>query len=366
MARPSAAGYLRAAAYRSVARATHQLGAGAAAYVATPALPTILTEVRAVIAAADPVATVRAKSAAAAATMPVVRAVGSGGGLAAGDGSAGRGGMRVEPAMSARKSSQKKQRRSREKEVGRALAAADAAAAASLGNGAIGGGSGGAQGCLAGGGVVRNGMMWTSAPEAAAEREAVCAALLCLAQLVLCCKGHLPLGGRLAVEGVLNQGLRLLARAAGTKGCGEEAGGGDRGGGGWSGACSRLEDPRVAREFLGLAHACLVTPLVSVFSACILFFDFWFAVTRATPQSCVVMYALSDTLRWLRVLCTEDLHGLSSSCPDRYSRGLGYLYPPPPRLIISSELSANVACIFYFALCQFSFPVRCAAPIIVF
>lgn len=146
----------------------------------------------------------------------------------------------------------------------RALSAADAAAAATAasGDGAVRGGSGGGSRAGGGGGRGRGavgggGGMWTGAA-AVAEREAVCASLWCLAQVVLCCKGHLPLGGRLAIEDVLHQGLEILAHSAGAKGGG--VGGGGAGGFGGS---ARLDDPRVAREFLGLAHACLLTPLVS-------------------------------------------------------------------------------------------------------
>ena len=54
MARSSAAGTLRAAGYRSVGRAMLQLGAGAAPYLATPALPALLEEIRAMIISSDP------------------------------------------------------------------------------------------------------------------------------------------------------------------------------------------------------------------------------------------------------------------------------------------------------------------------
>ena len=260
VARSSAAGTLRAAGYRSVARAMLQLGAGSAPYLATPALPALLEEVRAVIISSDP------SSATGSQGGEKTPARGEGGAAGSGAGSGGKGGMRIEPTMSARKSSQKKLRRSREKEMTRALSAADAAAAAraASGDGAVRGGSGG--GSRAGGGAAGGGGMWTGAA-AAAEREAVCASLWCLAQVVLCCKGHLPLGGRLAVEDVLHQGLEILAHPAAAKGGGggggQGFGDGGAGGFGGSGSCSRLDDPPVAREFLGLAHACLVTPLVS-------------------------------------------------------------------------------------------------------
>lgn len=251
IARPSAAGSLRAAGYRSVSRAILQFGESAAPHLATPALPALLAEVRAVVAASDP----RASEAGGG---------GSGGGGGAADvvtapgttSGGGKRGMGIEPAMSARKSSQKKQRRSREKEVGRALAAADAAATATAAGNSVAVGGGG-------------GMVWTGAA-ALAEQEAVCAGLSCLSQLVVCCKGHLPLGGRLAVEDVLHRGLELLAHAGvgGSKGSSGEgsapnAGGGGRiGGAGVGRGCLRLEDPQVAREFFGLAQACLMTPLV--------------------------------------------------------------------------------------------------------
>lgn len=246
MARPSAAGSLRASGYRSIAMAILQLGPGATSYLATPALPTLLAEVRAVVAASDPTATAASGAAGSGVTVP------SEGVVRSNIGGAGTGGMRIEPAMSARKSSQKKQRRSREKEVGRALAAADAAidaAATSLGS------SGGVRGASGGGGV---GVTWTGVA-ALAEREAVCSGLVCLAQLVLCCKGHMPLGGRLAVENVVYQGLVLLVRAVGVNSCRDGVRGGSEG----SRGLSRLENPRVVQNFLGLAHACLVTPLVS-------------------------------------------------------------------------------------------------------
>ncbi|CAM9510588.1 unnamed protein product [Pylaiella littoralis] len=218
--RPSTAGSLRAAGYRPVSRAALQLGEGAAPYLATPALPALLAEIRAVVAASDPSASEATSSAAAAAGVDTA-AAGSGGG--SGGGAGAKRGMGIQPAMSARKSSQKKQRRAREKEVGRALAAADAAAtatAASNGVSIVGSGSGG------GGG----GLVWTGAA-ALAEQEAACAGLSCLSQLVTCCKGHLPLGGRLAVEEVLHRGLELLAHA-GMRGLREE-GNAAGGGGGW-------------------------------------------------------------------------------------------------------------------------------------
>lgn len=265
LARPSAAGSLRTAGYRGVSRAMLQLGDSAAPHLGTPALPALLAEVRGVVAASDPRFSEAGGGgkggggvgAADMATTPgaTVGSSGSGGG----GGGGGKRGMGIEPAMSARKSSQKKQRRSREKEVGRALAAADAAAAATAtaaGCGAAVGGGGG------GGG----GMVWTGAA-ALAEREAVCAALSSLSQVVVCCRGHLPLGGRLAVEDVLHRGLELLAHAGtgGSKGSSGVGGGDSSGGGGGrsGGACRvRLEDPHVALEFFGLAQACLVTPLV--------------------------------------------------------------------------------------------------------
>lgn len=253
MARQSSAGTLRAAGYRSIERSMLQLGAGATPYLATPALPALLAEVRAVIAASSPTDTSAAKDATAIATAggdPAITVVAAGRTSGAGISATKRGGMRVEPAMSARKSSQKKQRRSREKEVGRALAAADTAAASVASRGGSVGGGGG----VGGGG--RGGAIWSGAASEA-EREAVCAGMSCLTQLVLCCKGHLPLGGRLAVDEVVHQGLGVLARTdLRGKGVGIAAGG--------SGACSPLEDPMVARKFVGLAHACLVTPLVSV------------------------------------------------------------------------------------------------------
>lgn len=236
-----------------------QLGESAAPHLATPALPALLAEVRAVVAASDPRASEAGGSgggggsgAADALTAPETTSGGSG----SGGGGGGKRGMGIEPAMSARKSSQKKLRRSREKEVGRTLAAADAAAtAAAAGNGvAVGGG----------------GMVWTGAA-ALAEQEAVCAGMSCLSQLVVCCGGHLPLGGRLAVEDVLHRGLELLAHAGagGSRGSSGEQGRAPGGGGGGriggtvvGGGCSRLEDPQVAREFFGLAQACLMTPLV--------------------------------------------------------------------------------------------------------
>eukprot|EP00904_Undaria_pinnatifida_P010339 jgi/Undpi1/6435/HiC_scaffold_20.g08916.m1 len=252
VARSSAAGTLRAAGYRSVGRAMLQLGAGAAPYLATPALPALLEEIRAMIISSDP------SSAKASTQGEKTPLRGSGvSGTGGGGGGGGKGGMRIEPAMSARKSSQKKLRRSREKEASRALSAANAAATlATSGDGAVRGGSGG--GSTAGGGSgLRGGCIWTG-EAASAEREAVCASLWCLTQVVLCCKGHLPLGGRLAVEDVLHQGLEILAHSAGATGGG---GGGAGGIGGDRGSCSRLDDPRVAREFLGLARACLMTPL---------------------------------------------------------------------------------------------------------
>lgn len=249
MARQSSTGTLRAAGYRSVEKSMLQLGAGATPYLATPALPALLAEVRAVIAASSPTDTSSAKDAIASTTIgggPATTAA-AGKVSGAGVGASRKGGMRVEPAMSARKSSQKKQRRSREKEVGRALAAADAAAASVASSGG---------GCVGGEGRGRGGAMW-SGTASEAEREAACAGLSCLTQLVLCCKGHLPLGGRLAVDEVVYQGLEVLACTdLRCKGVGIAAGG--------SGASSPLEDPKVAREFVGLAHACLVTPLVSV------------------------------------------------------------------------------------------------------
>lgn len=255
MARQSSAGTLRAAGYRSIERSMLQLGAGATPYLATPALPALLAEVRAVIAASSPTDTSAAKDATAIATAggdPAITVVAAGRTSGAGISATKRGGMRIEPAMSARKSSQKKQRRSREKEVGRALAAADAAAASFASRG----GAVGSDGGVGGEGGRRGRGIWSGAASEA-EREAACAGMSCLTQLVLCCKGHLPLGGRLAVDEVVHRGLGVLARTdLRGKGVGIAAGG--------SGACSRLEDPMVARKFVGLAHACLVTPLVSV------------------------------------------------------------------------------------------------------
>ncbi|CAM9997431.1 unnamed protein product, partial [Ectocarpus sp. 8 AP-2014] len=256
MAKPSDAGSLRAAGYRAVSRAVLQLGEGAAPYLATPALPAILAEVRAAVAASEPeLAGGGGGGAGGDSSFEVVAATGAPGVAAVGGGS--KKGMGIEPAMSARKSSQKKQRRSREKEVGRALAAADAAAAAKATAASNGGGSRGGSGSGGGGRAGRTGAA------ALAEEQAVCAGLSCLSRVVVCCKGHLPLGGRLAVEEVLHRGLQLLPPAGGAaKGSRGDGGGG--GGGGASGGgrrCARLEDPRVAREFLGLAHACLMTPL---------------------------------------------------------------------------------------------------------
>lgn len=250
MGKPSDAGSLRAAGYRAVSRAVLQLGEGAAPYLATPALPSILAEVRAAVAASEPeVAGGGGGGAGGDSSFEVVAATGAPGVAAEGGGS--KRGMGIEPAMSARKSSQKKQRRSREKEVGRALAAADAAAAATTTAASNGGGSGG------GGGAGLTGAA------ALAEEQAVCAGLSCLSRVVVCCKGHLPLGGRLAVEEVLHHGLVLLAHAGGVaKGSRGDGGGGGGGASAGGRRCARLEDPRVAQEFLGLAHACLMTPLV--------------------------------------------------------------------------------------------------------
>lgn len=257
IARPSACGTIRAAGYRSVEQAMLQLGAGAAPYLATPALPALLQEVRALLAASD--------LAAATANAPFGQAPSNGkGGTGMKDASAGSGGMKVEPAMSARKSSQKKLRRSREKQVGRALAAADAAAEASAsaqGLGIVGSASNG----IRGGGRV--GCVSFTGAAAVAEREAACAGLSCLAQVVVCCKGHLPLGGRLAIEDALHHGLGLLGGAANVRGVADGkgvAGAREGGNGGGTGGLSRLHHPLVARQFLVLAHACLVTPLVSV------------------------------------------------------------------------------------------------------
>jgi len=260
-----------------VSRAALQLGEGAAPYLGTPALPALLAELRAVVAASDYADPAAAGPEAGGHGAGVAGAASSGAGGAGGGieggGSGGPGGgkrgMGIEPAMSARKSSQKKQRRSREKEVGRALAAADAAAAAtatataaSNGAAAFGGSGGGG-----GGGVQVTGAA------ALGDEEAVCAGLRCLARLVVVCKGHLPMGGRLAVEEVLHRGLELLAsvgKEGGSKGpsgwgggsSGGGGGGGRGGGAGQGRGRSRLEHPRVALEFFGLAHACLVTPLV--------------------------------------------------------------------------------------------------------
>ncbi|CAM9677067.1 unnamed protein product [Ectocarpus sp. 6 AP-2014] len=253
MAKPSDAGSLRTAGYRAVSRAVLQLGEGAAPYLATPALPAILAEVRSAVAASEPEAAGGGGGAGGESSFEVVAATGAPGVAAVGGGS--KKGMGIEPAMSARKSSQKKQRRSREKEVGRALAAADAAAAAATATAASSSSGGGG----GGGGAGQTGAA------ALAEEQAVCAGLSCLSRVVVCCKGHLPLGGRLAVEEVLHRGLELLSYAGeaakGSRGDGGRGGGGGGGASGGGRRCARLEDPRVAREFLGLAHACLMTPL---------------------------------------------------------------------------------------------------------
>lgn len=258
-----------------------QLGAGAAPYLATPALPALLEEIRAMIISSDP------SSAKASTQGEKTPLRGSGvSGTGGGGGGGGKGGMRIEPAMSARKSSQKKLRRSREKEASRALSAANAAAtSATSGDGAVRGGSGG--GSTAGGGSgLRGGCIWTG-EAASAEREAVCASLWCLTQVVLCCKGHLPLGGRLAVEDVLHQGLEILAHSAGATGGG---GGGAGGIGGDRGSCSRLDDPRVAREFLGLARACLMTPLVNKVLLLLLFVSSNYVLYRYSRATVYFFY----------------------------------------------------------------------------
>ncbi|CAM9933654.1 unnamed protein product, partial [Scytosiphon promiscuus] len=152
LAKPSAPGSLRAAGYLSVSRAVLQLGEGAAPYLATPALPALLAEARAVVSASDPSASEQGGAGGATDDAPGVAGIGgAGGGAGAGGGSGaaagGKRSMGIEPAMSARKSSQKKLRRSREKEVGRALAAADAAAATvAASNGIVGGVGGGGSG----------------------------------------------------------------------------------------------------------------------------------------------------------------------------------------------------------------------------
>lgn len=266
MAPPSS---LRAAGYRAISKATLQLGPAATPHLAVNVLPTLLAEARAVVAASD------SSSAGPNSAAPAVAGGGSEEAVRSNRTVGGGGsGMKVEPAMSARKSSQKKQRRSREKEVGRALAAADAAAAAAAANGA-GAGSSAGSGGLSGGGVGggdRGGEGANVAPW-----EAACGALSCLTQVVLTCGGYLPLGSRLAVEDVLHRGLRVLARVGVSGGSGGRGDGGGGRGRVWGVAvsgCLPLENPRVVREFVTLAQACLVTPLVSyVIYTYILFFS---------------------------------------------------------------------------------------------
>lgn len=244
---PSATGSLRAARYRSVARAMLQLGAGAALDLATPALPALLEEVRVVIGTSESQTVVGNKETVVpdADSTTVFTGATSRNMTASGNAAPARG-MRIEPAMSARKSSHKKQRKLRDKEMGRALAAADAAAAAAEASSST---SGVVPGSREGGGTKGVGAMTGSA--ALGEREAVCAALVCMARLVGCCKGHLPLAGRLAVEDVLHRGLRILAHSGG-KDYSERAP-----------SSGGLLEPAVAREFIGLAQECLVTPMVS-------------------------------------------------------------------------------------------------------
>lgn len=247
---PSATGSLRSTRYRSVARAMLQLGAGAALDLAMPALPALLEEVRVVIGPSDSQTMVGNKEAIVsdAASTTVFAGATSRDMTATGSARPARG-MRVEPAMSARKSSQKKQRKLRDKEMGRALAAADAAAAAAEVTGLISAKSGVVAGSREGGGTKAVGAMTGAA--ALGEREAVCAALACMARLVGCCKGHLPLAGRLAVEDVLHRGLGILARYGGKDFYERTPSGGG------------LLEPAVAREFLGLAQECLMTPMAS-------------------------------------------------------------------------------------------------------
>lgn len=157
--------------------------------------------------------------------------------------------MRIEPAVSVRKSSHKKQKRLREKELGRALAAADSVSSPAVSPGLTPG-----QGAvLACGDSVM---------------EAGCAALSCLTQVVLCCKGFLPLAARLGVEDVVHKGLGLLKRlnlgGHGGSSRGRSGGGATRASGGMEFEhLLPLGDRRAMRGFIMLAHACLVTPLVS-------------------------------------------------------------------------------------------------------
>lgn len=194
--------------------------------------------------------------------------------------------MKIEPAMSARKSSQKKQRKARDREVGRALAAADAAAAA------VAAGGGDSAGITAGDGGGGAAVGWNRNGGGSADvelREAACGALSCLSQVVLTCGAYLPMSPRLAVEDLLHRGLGVLVRA-GVRGrsCGGGGGAAYRGRGVGPAGCLPLEDPRVAREFVTLAQACLVTPLVSVSSICIIYLRcfwnmYWSVSVRAPP-----------------------------------------------------------------------------------
>lgn len=234
MARLSSPPLLRAAGYSSIAKAILQLGTGSTPYLATPALPALLAEVRAAITMSDP------------SRLSTANGEGSKGKGAAklsdGIASVGGKGTRVQPAMSARKSSQKKQRKSREK-MERALAAADASttsASAPSGNAHLNAAGGGAGG-----------------QDRMAAIDAACAALSCLTQVVLCCKAHLPLAGRMSIEDIVHQGLALLARAGLSR----------RGGGTERSDSTPMEDPRMAQKFIELAHACVMTPLVS--AACV-------------------------------------------------------------------------------------------------
>lgn len=228
-------------------RATLQLGASSTPYLATPALPAILAEVRAIVAASDSTCPPQRSFDIVPAAVPAA----TNGTAAVGGGGADKG-MRIEPAMSARKSSQKKMRKSREKEVSRALAAADAAAASAAGSSGSGVVAGRVVNAADGG--AGSGGIWPGDETAV---EAACAGLSCLTHVVLCCKAHLPLGSRLAVEDVLHQGLGILARATGGK-CGSRLGGEA----GRGGRVVPMGQPRVAGKFVRLAHACLVTPLV--------------------------------------------------------------------------------------------------------
>lgn len=262
MARQSAPPSVRAAGYRAVARATLQLGPAATPYLATPALPALLAEVRAIVtasgaAAGNATAGFEVVSSSGNGTTLGTVALGTRGGAAGY--ARGQGRIRVEPAMSARKSSQKKQRKSREKEVGRALAAATAAAEAAAAGSGVGSSSG--TGRVGGGAAVGGG--GGSVEEA--QREAVCEGLSCVTQIILTCNARLPLPGRLAVEDVLHVGLGVLSRTN-VRRAGGGGGGGRNGIGGGvcvGNGCLPLEDVRVVREFISLAHACLVTPLVS-------------------------------------------------------------------------------------------------------